>query len=183
MKKFILFAAILFAGVSVVKAQTTTGSTSTTLNVILHPFQTISVNTATGHDQVELVYDEISDYEAGVSVELTDHLLINSTGAFNVTVKAEDLKEVGGSKTMLASTIRIEATKGASDKALEGATPGALQLSNDDQGLITSTTGGTGKSFNVKYTGAGGDTYTGNYLTDKATTTYSTTVLYTIAAQ
>lgn len=188
MKKIILFAVILFAGVSLSSAQApvvTEGKQdfgTTKLNVILTPFQTITVNTA--QNEVNLEYSSAELYKTGVtSSEQVEHLLIESTGAFDVTVKAEDLKStIDHSKTMSASTIMIKSISNTA-KELKGATTRTVRLANNDVKLISSSKGGTNKAFDITYTAAKDDKYTENYMLNNQKTTYTTDIYYTITAR
>ena len=186
MKKLILFAAILFAGVSVAKGQDVAADPSnlskTKLNVILTPFQTITVNS--DQLQVDLKYTTAEMYKSGVtSPEQVEHLLIESTGAFDVTVKAEDLKStIDHAKTMSASTIIIKSISNTA-KELKGAKTRTVTLANNDVTLISSTKGGTNKAFDITYTAAKDDKYTENYMLNNQETTYTTDIYYTITAR
>ena len=180
MKKIILFAALLFSGYSVAQAQVPVQAT-TELNVILTPIQTITVNTASNN--VNLEYATATEYKDGVSSNaLEDHLSIISTGAFNVTVKAANLTVDGSGtgKEMAASSIKIKADKGTTNKMAK-ATLKSFALSTGEQELISSLTGGTNKTFDVTFTGAKNDLYADNYIVNNALTTYTTTVTYTLS--
>src|SRR5690554_4456234 len=70
-------------------AQTTTlgeglSSDLVSLNIVLSPLQSIVVNPT--QKVVNLVYENADNYNEGVIHELADHLTINSTGGFEVTV-------------------------------------------------------------------------------------------------
>lgn len=182
MKKFILFAAILFAGVSVVKAQTAI-TDQATLNVKLNPLLSITVNNAS--KTVNLEYATDANYKDGVGADQVnqDHLSVTSTGGFLIKVEAADLTATSGTKSMPASSILIKAEAGTANP-LTGAVPvSERSLSNSAVNLIESNFGGTNKTFNVTFTGAKDDLYADNYIVGGVATTYTTTVLYTITAQ
>ena len=187
MKKIILFAAVLFAGVSIVKADTPatgTGSATatTTLNVKLNPIQTLFVNPA--HSIVDLEYKTVSDYSQGVTAKKDDHLTVYSTGAFavKVTSNVDDIKRKNGDQTIAASSIKVTASDGIKNPLK--ANYGTISLSTGSKdNLISSTTGGVNKTFNITYAGLGNDGYVNNYFNDETTTVYEVTVTYSIVAQ
>ncbi|MGV8964584.1 MAG: hypothetical protein ACOH2V_14550 [Candidatus Saccharimonadaceae bacterium] len=181
MKKIILFSAILFSGVSIVNAQKNIDNV--TVNVKLHPIQTIEVN----GKNVNLVYKTKDHYESGVDKEMIDHLKIYSTGGFAIKVRSEDddITNNINNETISSSSIKITAKKGSN--GLKGVAFKAIKLGEaEDSGefLITSNTGGINKTFDVTYAGMGGDKYVNKYFKDETegVTIYSTTVTYTIEA-
>jgi len=180
MKKIILTTAVVFLSLATSFAQNQ--SDNATLNVKLNAIQTIEVNAA--QKTVDLIYNSAEDYSKGVSLEQTDHLKIYSTGAFFVTVKSDvnDIKRTNGKETIAASTIKIKASDGATNK-LSGATVGEASLSTTPTNIISSGVGGVNKNFNITYSGMGADAYVNKYFNDETPTTYSTIVTYTIAAQ
>lgn len=154
MKKLILFAAILFAGVSVVKADGTKTLSNTTgdatLQVHLTPLHILEVS----QDVVVIEYKSLEDYSGGASSdEQADHLKVTSTGGFSITAKAEDLVNTGDDTKLIgASKISINAKKGTNNGFV--ATGEIASLSNEVQTLINSTTSGAlSKTFNVTYHG------------------------------
>jgi hypothetical protein len=177
MKKFIL-ASFALLGFATVNAQTNTDNV--TLNVKLKPIQTLVVNPA--QKTVDLVYTTAADYSGGVSSTQADHLTVYSTGGFEVKVKSADANIVNGSKNIAANTITITASNGANN-SVAGATYTPVSLSNNDQVIATSATGGVNKNINVTYAGAGADTYVNNYIAGQTPTTYTTVLTYTILAK
>jgi hypothetical protein len=177
MKKFIL-ASFALLGFATVNAQTNTDNV--TLNVKLKPIQTLVVNPA--QKTVDLVYTTAADYSGGVSSTQADHLTVYSTGGFEVKVKGADANIVNGSKNIAANTITITASNGANN-SVAGATYTPVSLSNNDQVIATSATGGVNKNINVTYAGAGADTYVNNYIAGQTPTTYTTVLTYTILAK
>lgn len=180
MKKIFLFAAFIFSTISIASAQL--GETDdVNLTVKLNAFQSLIVNSS--QKNIVLEYKDAADYWGGVSSGVqADHLTVVAAGGFVVNVKAEDLKS-GEQHTIPASSIKVEAAKGS--KELSGATYTNLSLKNTEQTLIASTSGGTGtgKTFNVTYTGAGEDEYVVKHVNGEQPTVYTTVVTYTIAAQ
>ena len=188
MKKLILFAAILFAGVSVVKADGTITSTTAktgaaTLNVILDPFHSIVVNSTAA----EIRYTSMEDYENGKSsIEQVNHLTVSSTGAFTITASAPDL--MSDTESMAANSITIAASNaGANAYTGTEATLKDVTLQNAGvtlESLVDAKTGGRNKTFNVIYTGSSLGAYLDKngvpYLSNNSTTTYTTQVTYTL---
>ena len=194
MKKLILFAAILFAGVSVVNAQSQTSSgsydatahaevtegitnkeASTNLTVKLNPIHSILVNTT----NVLLEYTTVEDYQNGIKTDyITDHLNVYSTGAYSVGVKYEVVSDTHADKSATASlfeSIEIEAQDS------ENTTRGKISLKTSDQDIITSTEGGINMMFKVDYRGKGGNDYL-NFIDKGEARTYVADVIYTLTA-
>ena len=185
MKKLILFAAILFAGVSMVKAQgEVIGEGDVTVTLTLQPFQSIEIG-GSGEDgsignNVNLVYTNATDYSEGVTTTMNNHLTVVAAGryAVNVTAKSGVFSHGESPTTHDLSNITLTAianTDGA--EALE-----SISLSTDGATLIKSETGtGTGVTYNVAYKGAGDNQYVA-MLKDNAETVYTTEITYTITA-
>lgn len=189
MKRIIILATILLASVSVAMAQaavppapSTNSSDEVTLNVELHPIQTLFVNS--NQKSVDLEYKLTTDYSGGVSSLQENHLTVYSTGAFIVQVASseDDIKRVNGTETISASTIKVKAEEG-SNNPLAGQTMAEVSLSTTPTNLINSGVGGVDRNFNITYSGLDLNGYVNNYFNDENPTVYSTTVTYTIAAQ
>jgi hypothetical protein len=149
----------------------------------LNPIQTLLVNPS--QKSVELEYTNIGHYSDGVSDTKKDHLTIYSTGGFVVTVQSEvdDIKRANGAETISASTIKVKAADGSTNK-LQGASVGtAVSLSTTPTNLINSGIGGVNRNFNITYSGMGADGYVNKYFKDESPTVYETTVTYAIIAQ
>ena len=207
MKKLILFAAILFAGVSLVKAQAvakngdvttatqneytaTTGATatdktsSTLLTVELSAIQAISINTS----NVTLRYSTIEDYEKGVSNSIDNHLNVYSTGGYAVGVHYVTPEATGAfsNSSLTLENLFNSISVGISDGTFNKSTN--LVKDTSTESAITSVTGAINKKYNVVYTGAGkafDDTSKGymDYIKGEGPQTLTATVVYTIAAQ
>lgn len=180
MKKTILTSALLLTATVFAFAQETD---DVTLSVVLKPIQTIEISAATDKN-IELIYDSKEAYAQGVEVELPDHLTVYSTGAFSVTAQSEtdNIKHGNGAETISASTINVLASNGQANP-LSGANYNNVSLSTTPTDLISSSTGGVNKTFNVKYSGIGADGYLNNYFNDENPTVYTTTVTYSIVAK
>lgn len=200
MKKIILFAAVLFASVSLVNAQgadpdagtgTGTGTVQegdVKLTLNLHPFQSISIGGTDGSgsgstgENVVLNYVSAEDYKNGVSTTMNDHISVVAAGQYAVYAEAKEANFTGHAGDVATSTIKLSAEQGTT-KGSTAATFTDVSLSQTAAKLISSTTGtGTGNTFNVTYTGAGNNAYV-DKLVDNKLTTYETTVTYTIAVE
>lgn len=183
MKKLLLTSAIILTATVFSFAQTGSGSAEVTLNVKLNPIQTIEINSATSNN-IDLVYDSEADYADGVEVDIPDHLVVYSTGGFAVSVKSEsdNIQRVAGAETIAASTIKVQAS-GGSTNPLSNANYNNVSLSTTEKDLISSSTGGANKTFNIKYAGIGNDGYLNKYFNNENPTVYTTKVTYSIVAQ
>lgn len=172
----------LIAGLFTATAQTAT------LNVVLHPVQSIIVSS--GSATVNLVYDNAAKYTAGVTLAMSDHLQVYSTGGFQVSVSVPAATfgngiaspAVGNGETIAASGITVQAATGSTTNT-GGAYLPAVALSTTATPLFSSTTGGAANKYNVTYKGAGSNAYVGkDFAAGTAATTYTTQVVYSIAA-
>lgn len=178
MKNAALITLILLLG-GVVTAQT--GNT-VTLNVNLHPIQTLQVNT----NEIHLVYDTAAKYESGVDVLQEDHLTVHGTSGMVITVKSdgdlthsENTEEAG---IIAANTIQIAASAGATNAFLD-ATYANPFLSSEEAVLLSNSKGGGIRNVSITYKGAGGHAYSSKLIPGKPKTVYKTQVRYTVLAQ
>ncbi|MGI6756958.1 MAG: hypothetical protein ACOX32_03480 [Bacteroidaceae bacterium] len=118
-------------------------SGQTTVNIKLNPMQAIVVN----HNVVNLEYTTLEDYNQGVETLKENHLTVYSVGGFIVNVKSNgNFIDTNGS-SIDAEDVIITATA-------VGDSPGEfapVTLSTSEAPLITSTTGGFAKNYNVNY--------------------------------
>ena len=151
-----------------------------TLNVKLHPIQTIVID---GDNTVDLVYQTKDDYSKGVTANMNDHLIVYSTGGFAVKVRSENenLVRKEGESKIPVNTINLVATLGKGNES--GSKFSAVTLDTSDKNLISSDVGGTDLKFNVAYSGIGNNDYVNKYYNVEKPTVYTTTVTYTIEAQ
>lgn len=181
MKKFaVLVCLFVIAGTSALMAQS---SANATLNVRLHPIQTIVVNPA--QNIVNLDYVTETDYASGVSSEQKDHLTVYSTGAFVVKANSSsstlESNHQDVTENIDASDIVIRPEQGSNQ--LSGATFTTINLSDQAQSIISNSTGGVDRTFNINYAGAGANSYVNKFFNVENPTVYTTTVIYTIEAQ
>lgn len=191
MKKVILFAAILFAGVSVIKAQTA-GSIKGTVQfqLNLHAFQTIEIgggeegdlNSETGlvNGAVILDYNTVDKYESGVLRTINDHIKIQSAGGFVVKVNSavDNLTDGNSAGNVSMGTILLSAI--AKDEVVASYN-NELGLSTAKQTFISRKSGlGKEMKFDVTYSGAGGNAY-GSFVDKAGNVRYlQTTITYEI---
>jgi hypothetical protein len=175
-KNFLLTGALLIMAlfsVNGVMAEGPAESGQTTVTISLEAMQAITVN----QSDVLLEYKTINDYSNGVDITMENHLTVYSVGGFEVKVKSDgdfNYTGEGTSDPIPASHVEITATPA-------GGSPGnftQVTLSNTGQLLISSTTGGFAKDYNVNYSNkvAGDDfAYAG-----KEGGTYTAVVTYNI---
>ena len=189
MKKIILFAAILFAGASVVKAQGNTSSAAAAtekeqsiLTVRLKPYQTIDV---TGN--AEIVFDSKEDYEAKEKAQSTGdvNVSVSSAGGFTVKIYAADLELTSNTdKKIAAENIRVLAT--AQGESVKNDITEDVTLKNDISTLIQSDKGRIDNSYTVAFKAINGEVFRAAYDGNGSNTeeqVYTTTVYYEIAAK
>ena len=185
MKKLILFAAILFAGVSVVKAEGETPPTKmeqSTLTVKLKPYQTIAV---TG--DAEIVFDSKEDYEADEKAQTTGdvEVSVSSAGGFSVKIYAADLVLTGDdTKKIAANNIRVLAT--AVGESVKNDITNDVTLQSDRTPLIESEKGKIENTYTVAFKAKNGEVFRKAFDGNGSNTreqVYTTTVYYEIAAK
>lgn len=185
MKKLAFFLTIfcgLVSGTAFAQSHLIGPKTATaTLNVKLYPIQTILIGT---DNTVNLEYQTKEDYSNGVTSNMTDHLIVYSTGGFAVKVKSDKENLEYTSKDEIAvSTINLQASLGSDNKLTDAKFPAVEKLTNSYASLISSSVGGTGLKFNVAYKGEGNNAYVNKYYNVENPNVYTTTVTYTIEAQ
>ena len=181
MKKLILFAAILFAGVSVVKAEDpieTKQNQSVLLTVNLSAVQHIDVS-----GPIVIDYSSANDYANGKVSNSKTTVKVTSSGSYAIRVTADELKGPEGATAIDASTIAV---------SVEGLV-GDFAKDDDDfrinatEPLISNKKGGSNVVYQVSYKGMGADKYYTNYNSlenaEKGIQEYSTQVLYSIEAK
>ena len=185
MKKLILFAAILFAGVSIVKADgsqhitsNSSNEASTKLTVTLNSVQSILVR----ESNVNLAYSTIEHYKNGVSSPHVDHLNVYSTGGYKVSVKYENASDsyesegvdgLDGGKASLFESVKVVVFDGTTDGVKK-------RLSTTEQNIIESDEGTLNKDYSIRYDGDLGNNYA-QYIKGGAQRVYTADVTYTIA--
>lgn len=140
-------------------------SDNVTLNIILRPIQTITVNPL--QKTVDLVYDSAEKYESGTASRQTEHLEIFSSGGFAVQVSGTSF-EMDGDIKIIADPVQPNPTYSFT----------SVDLNQTPTDLIIGGRGGRQK-FNVTYDNSGG----ANKYFDKEYKTYTSEITYTITAR
>ena len=157
-------------------------SASVSVNIILHPIQTIAVNPS--QNNVDLLYLDKEDYNQGVSATLDDHLSVTSTGGFQVNVASvQDNFTLSGSDNYIpVSDVSIRATNGSDNELAQ--TFDDVMLSTSPESLIRSGSGGFNLKYNVTYdnTAGGADKYV-NMTSGDNESIYSSEIIYTITSK
>lgn len=149
-------------------------SASVSLNIKLHPIQTLIVNPS--QETVNLDYRTKSDYENGVTSKQVDHLSVFSTGGFEIKVKGNDL--VNNSRSISAQDVFIQPYDGSN--ALSGVTYHPVDLNGSETLIISSDKGSINKTFSVDYSAKGDFKYLDLYRYSDMANIFSTTVIYLI---
>ncbi|MFB9055171.1 hypothetical protein ACFFU9_00305 [Mariniflexile ostreae] len=178
MKNAVLITLVLFLG-GAITAQT---GSAVTLNINLHPIQTLKVNTT----EVDLVYDTAAKYESGVDVLQPDHLTVSGTAGMVITVKSDGhlmhSGAVGLPDVIAANTIQVAASAGTTN-AFSNATYAMPFLSSEEAIILSNSKGGGVRNISITYKGAGANTYNNMALASKVQTVFKTQVTYTVTAQ
>lgn len=140
-------------------------SDNVTLNIILRPIQTITVNPL--QKTVDLVYDSAEKYESGTASRQNEHLEIFSSGGFAVQVSGASF-EMDGDIRIIADPVQPNPTYSFT----------SVDLSQTPTDLIVGGRGGRQK-FNVTYDNSGG----ANKYFDKEYKTYTSEITYTVIAR
>ena len=175
MKKVILFAAILFVGVSVMKAENPHTDTNvkaeatTILKIELKTIQSIIV----GQADVVFSFASMEDYAdpSRLNKDIADHLQIYSTGGFSVTVKQESTDNAGDE---IFASFGVQVSDFNENPVYLAA--------NANHALFSQTVGGANLKYGVKYSTTPDYDYM-NKIVGGVDTSYETVLTYTIAAK
>jgi hypothetical protein len=171
--KFRIAALLLLAGcVGVYQASYAQASDNATLNVVLADVRSIKLNPA--QTTVQLNFNNVNDYQNGVSLTQNAHLEVTSTGGFQVKVKSSGSSLQNGINTIPVSTITLVPSL-SSGYADMGASFQTVTLSPIAQQMVTTPNGASRIAFDVRYTASGGQPYI-----DKKAGTYVTTITFCI---
>lgn len=149
-------------------------SASVSLNIKLHPIQTLIVNPS--QETVTLDYRTKADYENGVTSKQADHLSVFSTGGFEIKVKANDLTNNG--RSISVQDVFIQPYDGSN--ALSGVTCHPANLNSSETLIISSDKGWVDKTFSIDYSAKGDFKYLDLYRYSDMANVFSTTVIYLI---
>jgi hypothetical protein len=175
MKK-LLAAILLTAAASVASAQTT-GTTN--VHVKLTDVLSLTVN----DQDVNINFDNETDYQNGVSVPMSGHLTVTSNQSYNLNVKAAgNLTGTNLNSDILEpSVLTVEMPAGGNNTNL-GETPSiASGLSSDDSPLLSGAAPAVQKLLDITYSVPASVSKT-NAILGKTADTYSTVVTYTVTS-
>src|SRR5690554_1321107 len=150
-KNFLLTGALLIVAlfsVNGVMAQTPTAQSNANVSIIIDDILSIQVLTP----EVELIYNDPNDFTAGVSKEMSEHLLINARRSFDLKVftLSPFTKEEDGT-TIAGSTIKISA-KASNGSYGNTVTLNANSANTGAQSLFSSPQqAGFGLKYDVNY--------------------------------
>jgi hypothetical protein len=200
-KNFLLTGALLIMalfsvnGVMAAEPTYVPGQTSdkVTVNLIFKPVQSIQVNPETGGTDIEFVYQTANDYLNGIenpTKDITDHLIVNHTGAFSVTVSSPGF--LNGVNALTGDNhVTLKASNGT--KFREGTTyssPVSLGYTNTtEEEFISSPNGGIGLKYNVEYEHVISEENLETYIdlisgnSEATSITYTAEVTYTIVSK
>jgi len=175
MKKFITISlSIILACFGVAKAQVT-GTTS--VHVKLVDILALAVN----DNDVNINFNELADYQSGVTVAKPGHLTVTSNQPYTLNVKAAGSLVGTGSNTDVLdpAVLTVALPTDGHNTSLGGTSNTVAGLSTTNAALVTSATPGLVKLIDVNYTVPSSVSTTSALLGKKADT-YTTTVTYTI---
>ncbi len=188
-RKFLFAGALIVASlfsVNSVMAQTT-ATDEVTVNLKFMPVMSITVNV----DNVDLTYKTVDDYRIGKTTEVADHIIINSTGAFEVNVKAGgNFKRVGDGvdEIIPVEQVKIYASTGSvAPKVGTTNFTDKASLTTTGHTLVSATGGGIGIKYSVVYDNkdaGANNAYIDMYKAGATGTesVYSANITYTITA-
>ena len=182
MKKQIITAtfalgAIVF-GTNNVQAQNTTDDATATVNITLE--DVISIDVASGTEDVNFSYPTAASYNADQTVSKAGSLVVTSTKAFDIKVKADKATfdhESVATATIPVDVLTIKPVTGGS----MGGTLTEVTLSTDDQTLVTGAPLGSAVDLNLDYFIPFAKSSSSDIL-GKPSGKYTTTVTYTATA-
>ena len=152
------------------------------LNILLHPVQTIIINSS--NNNVDLQYLTKEDYEKGVAATYDDHLTVTSSGGFQVNVASnqENFTSSGSTESIPVSDVSISAING-SENSLTNIFKNVI-LSTKPESLIKSSIGGRNLKYSITYDNSTGssDKYI-NKNPGKGEAVYTTEITYTITSK
>ena len=149
-KNFLLTGALLIVALFSVNSvmadapETTNGTTK--VNIVLNGIQAITVSGS----EVNLVYTSIENYNNGVETDINSHLTVYSVGPFAVKVTSDGIFKKGD-KSISAGTVTITAEKQEDSPGTTSPVTIATGSATTGMSLISSTTGGFNKNYDVTY--------------------------------
>ena len=170
MIRYILLIILTFIGFSS-KAQE---SATSTLSIQINNVQSIRINEQ--QQNVEISINTIEDFRNGKSSNKSDHIEVMSNGKYEIRVVANGHLLKGDSKIDI-DQIKLTPTFGTKGRSTNDINFFAVDLSLENNKIITSTKGDIIRSFNMNYHLKGSD-----QLMNSESGNYNTTITYTIIA-
>ena len=191
LRKFLFAGALLVASLFSVNSVMAEAppTDEVTVNLKFMPLQSIVVNSTTGHQEVDFVFQTSIDYTNGVTVPKKEkHLNVFSTGGFQVSLQTSEeyFTSANTATTIPVSDVAVTATPSDGNGLSYELLGNGLELSNSSTPFITSDSGGSDLEFDVVYSNPGFNTadYINRYdknNVDGGATVFTTTLTYTIA--
>ena len=156
-------------------AQTTA---STNLQVVINSILSISVN----NNSVTLTFNELEDYQNGVTTPMTSHLTITSILPYEVSLVADagSLTATGtNDDEIAASAIRVEAPSSTNNDALPGKTLSAISSLSTTAATLISGSYAVAAPADVTYSVPQAKVATD--ILGKAPDTYTVALTYSIS--
>nr|WP_297307097.1 hypothetical protein [uncultured Flavobacterium sp.] len=149
-------------------------SATTKLSIHINNIQSIRINNQ--QQNVEISINTIEEFRNGKSSNKRDHLEIMSNSQYEVRVVANGHLIQGESKIEI-DHIKLTPGYGTKGKSTNEINLFPINLSLENNKIISSTKGDVIRSFNIDYHLEGG-----NHLLNLEKGTYNTTITYTIIA-
>lgn len=151
----------------------TTATVTTTVNIILADVISIDGGSVANGGGVDFNYATVGDYNEDKSVIVRNSLIITSSKNFGVVFKANGVNFVNGSVEIPVEVMKIKAVSGGSMVGEYN----DVELSTDDQVLVSNATLGARKTLDIEYSISKDKAQT--VLLGKEAGTYTQTVTYT----
>lgn len=149
-------------------------SASSKLSVQINNVQSIRINEQ--QQNVEISINTIEDFRNGKSSNKSDHIEVMSNGKYEIRVVANGHLLKGESK-IDADQIKLTPNFGSKGRSTTDINFFSVDLSLENNKIITSSKGDIIRSFNIDYHLKGGD-----QLMNTQSGSYNTTITYTIIA-
>lgn len=173
-----IFSVIALVGFNVQAQEAQSVSASGTMvNINLNEILAFEEGGSAPGGMVDLNFITVSDYENGVEAFKEKSLVISSTKAFDVKVRAEGENFIGENAEIPVDVLTIEAVSGGS---MDG-TLKTVTLNTDDQKIIEGVNPVIKGSLDINYKISGERASTSDIL-GKPSGTYTQTIIYTATA-
>ncbi|MCM4167650.1 hypothetical protein KCTC52924_00839 [Arenibacter antarcticus] len=182
MKKQIITATLalgaILLGTNNVQAQNATDNATTTVNITLE--DVISIDVASGTEVVDFNYPTAASYNQDQTVSKANSLIVTSTKAFDIEVKADKATFEHATITTAFIPVNVLTIKPVTGGSM-GGTPADVNLSTTDQTLVSAAPVGSAVTLNLDYFIPLAKSSSSDIL-GKPSGKYTTTVTYTATA-